>query len=298
MSWRLQPRDYVVAGLLNEHRTLTTAQTSAMLFTSERTCRNRLGALHRLGFIDSFIPVRRGRRLMTHWVPGLLSARYVALRDGGRPPSAKAVRERQDRVVATSHLAHIDATNQFFVDLIASSLHHRGTRLARWWSGPRTAAALGRRVHPDGHGVWRVAGRETAFFLETDLGTENQTVLTAKLGPYHRLRAAGGPQWPVLFWLSTPAREANLLARLGQATPLNVTVATANRRSAEELGPSGAVWTVAETGRGRVRLVDLAGVTSTGTGSVGPLNPGSPTPDEDPLYLLQPATELADAEPN
>lgn len=69
-------------------------------------------------------------------------------------------------------------------------------------------------MHPDGHGVWSADGREVGFFLETDLGTENRSVLAAKLGPYYRLRAAGGPAWPVLFWMSTPAREANLLARL------------------------------------------------------------------------------------
>ncbi|WP_204013148.1 replication-relaxation family protein [Virgisporangium aurantiacum] len=298
MSWRLQPRDYILAALLDEHRTLTTAQISAMLFTSERTCRNRLGALRRLGFVDGFIPIRRGRRLATHWLPGLLSARYVALRDGGRPPSPRVMRERQDRVVATSHLAHVDVTNQFFVDLIAHARRRPRGRLARWWSGTRTAAALGRRVHPDGHGVWRAGGREVAFFLETDLGTENQSVLAAKLGPYHRLQLAGGPGWPVLFWMSTPAREANLLARLGSATRLGVPVATANQLHAREIGPAGRVWTVAGSGPGRVRLVDLASVAGSGTGTVGPLNPGPPTPDEDPLYLLRPADEPAGREPN
>jgi hypothetical protein len=139
-------------------------------------------------------------------------------------------------------------------------------------------------VHPDGHGVWRADGREVAFFLETDLGTENRSVLTAKLGPYHRLRVAGGPAWPVLFWMSTPLREANLLARLGSETLLGVPVATANRQHAREMGPDGPVWTVAGNGPVRVRLVDLAGM----TGMAGPLHPGPPTPDEDPLYLLRP----------
>src|SRR5688500_17593454 len=81
IAWRLEPRVLVIASLLCEHRTLTTAQISAMLFTSVRTCRNRLGVLRRLGLVDWFVPVRRGRQLPTHWVPGLLAARYVALRD-------------------------------------------------------------------------------------------------------------------------------------------------------------------------------------------------------------------------
>ena len=45
ISWRLEPRDYVLAHLLSEHRFLTTAQITAVLFTSPRTCRNRLNAL-------------------------------------------------------------------------------------------------------------------------------------------------------------------------------------------------------------------------------------------------------------
>lgn len=283
MSWRLEARDLVIADLLHEHRTLTTTQISAMLFGSVRTCRNRLGVLRRLGFVDWFIPVRRGRRLPTHWVPGPLAARYVALRDGARPPTPKAVRESQDRVVATSHLAHIDATNQFFVDLIVRSRHDHDARLARWWSGPRTAAALGRRVHPDGHGVWRDAGREVAFFLETDLGNETQSVLAGKVGAYDRLRQAGGPAWPVLFWLPTAGREANLLARLN-STPLHGAVATANRQYADATGPAGPVWTVAGNRPGRVRLAELP----TAPDVAGPFNPGPVALEQDPLHLLDP----------
>ncbi|GIJ74088.1 replication-relaxation family protein [Virgisporangium ochraceum] len=289
VSWRLEPRDLVIASLLYEHRTLTTAQIAAILFTSDRTCRNRLAALRTLGFVDWFVPIRRGRRLPTHWLPGLLAARYVALRDGGRPPTTKAVREMQDRVVATSHLAHVDATNQFFVDLIALSRRRPDARLARWWSGPRTAAAFGRRVHPDGHGVWRDAGRQVAFFLETDLGNETQSVLAAKVAPYERLRLVGGPAWPVLFWLPTPAREANLVARLASTAPPVVPVATANRRYATDVGPAGPVWTVVGGGADRVGLADLPSV----AGAVGTFDPGPPTADQDPLYLLDqdPAAE-------
>jgi glutamate/tyrosine decarboxylase-like PLP-dependent enzyme len=80
ISWRLQPRDYVLAHLLAEHRFLTTDQIAAVLYTSVRTCRNRLNVLRRLGFVTWFMPVHPTRgRLPVHWVPGRLSARYVAL---------------------------------------------------------------------------------------------------------------------------------------------------------------------------------------------------------------------------
>ena len=284
ISWRLETRDHVLADLLHEHRTLTTAQITAILFTSQRTCRNRLGVLRKLNFVDWFIPVRHGIRLPAHWVPGLLSARLIALRDGDRTPTAKALRELQDQMVATSHLNHIDGTNQFFVDLIAHSRHHPDTRLMRWWPGNRTAAALGRRVHPDGHGVWRDSAREVGFFLEYDTGTETLATVAAKLAPYRRLRVDGGPAWPVLFWLPSTARETNLHKRLNGMAPLGVTVATATREHATNLGPAGPVWKVAGNGRRRLHLAELP----SHPGQPGPYHPGPPTPEQDPLHLLQP----------
>lgn len=173
ISWRLEPRDYVIAHLLSEHRFLTTDQIAAILFTSARTCRNRLNALRRLGFIDWFMPVHPVHgRLPVHWVPGRLSARYVALHHGERPPTPRAVREAQDALVAGGHLDHTDGTNQFFVDLIAHSRNHPDTRLTRWWPSRRIAAAVDHNIRPDGHGVWSEADRQVAFFLEYDTGTE------------------------------------------------------------------------------------------------------------------------------
>src|SRR4051794_37346946 len=64
----LQPRDYTLALLLDEHRYLPTAQITSVMFSSPRPCRNRLDALRRLGFIDWFMPVLgSGRRLPVHW---------------------------------------------------------------------------------------------------------------------------------------------------------------------------------------------------------------------------------------
>ncbi len=282
ISWRLETRDYVLAHLLHEHRTLTTAQIAAILFTSHRTCRNRLGVLRKLDFVDWFIPVRHGVRLPAHWVPGLLSARLIALRNGERAPTVKALREIQDQIVATSHLHHIDGTNQFFVDLLAHARRQPDTRLTRWWPSARIAAALGRRVHPDGHGVWRDGAPEVGFFLEFDTGTESLATVAAKLAPYRRLRIDGGPAWPVLFWLPTTARETNLHKRLSGMAPLGVTVATANREQAAETGPAGPVWKVAGNGRRRLHLAELPSQ----PGQPGPYHPGPPTPQQDPLHLL------------
>jgi hypothetical protein len=129
ISWRLEPRDYVIAHLLAEHRFLTTEQITAVLFTSPRPCRNRLDALRRLSFIDWFMPVHpRHGRLPVHWVPGRLSARYVARYHGEPAPGARRLREQRDvdPSVATrvGHLLHTDGVNQFFIDLLRHARSH------------------------------------------------------------------------------------------------------------------------------------------------------------------------------
>jgi hypothetical protein len=283
VSWRLEPRDYVLAHLLHEHRYLTTAQIGAILFTSPRTCRNRLNVLRKIGFVDWFMPARPGAgRLPVHWVPGPLSARYVALHHGQRPPTAKAVREAQDAAVSGGHLHHNDGANQFFVDLLAHARGHPDTRLVRWWPSRRIAAAVDHNVRPDGHGAWREHDRLVAFFLEHDTGTEVHAVLTrGKLAAYRKLVAAGGPAWPVLFWLPTTARETNLHRRLNGAAR-GLIVATAARDAAAGHGPAGPVWRVAGNGRRRLRLAELP----CQLGEPGAYHPGPPTAEQDPLYLL------------
>jgi hypothetical protein len=370
---RIQPRDVVLARLLDEHAVLTTDQIAAVLFTSTRTCRNRLDVLRRAHFIARFTPAastsgadpiappthgnassqdrpdtrdggdgRDGREApdgsseagtsrrhpprrrpasagtVSHWVAGPASARWAALATDRPAPTAKAVRDRQDSLAASTHLAHTVGVNQFFVDLIAHSRAHPGSRLTRWWSAARTAAAYGRLIHPDGHGVWRTTRRpqnqaendaqndaedqlldelldelqderedsldvrDVAFFLEHDTGTESHRQLTAKLHSYQRLRARGGPDLPVLFWLPTQARETNLHHQLADLPWAGLTIATAARdHAAGNGGPAGRVWRIAGNGRHRLPLADLPSHLD-GTGAF-PV--GSPPAEDDPLYL-------------
>jgi hypothetical protein len=360
IAFRIQPRDAVLARLLDEHAVLTTDQITALLFTNPRTCRNRLDLLRRAGFVGRFTPAvgpggadpiappthdrpaqpdsasgshrshgahgrarssgagrtdppRRRRAsvgAVSHWVAGPAAARWTALASGRPAPTAKSVRDRQDSLAASTHLAHTVGVNQFFVDLIAYSRTHPGTRLTRWWSATRTAAAYGRLIRPDGHGVWRttshhhpgdqtdgqidglVAGqgdgdvREVGFFLEHDTGTESHRQLTAKLAAYQRLRARGGPDLPVLFWLPTKARESNLHHHLADLPWAGLTIATAARdHAADAGGPAAAVWRIAGNGRHRLTLADLP-ANPDGTGAF-PV--GSPPPEDDPLHLPAPS---------
>ncbi|MCY1144024.1 replication-relaxation family protein [Actinoplanes sp. Pm04-4] len=289
ISWRLEPRDYVIAHLLDEHRFLTTEQITAILFTSARTCRNRLDVLRRIGFIDWFMPVHPARgRLPVHWIPGRLSARYVALHHGRPAPSARMWRQARDtspaQATSTGHLAHADGVNQFFVDLLAHSRAHPHTRLTRWWSAARTFATINHNTRPDAHGVWRDGARQAAFFLEHDTGTESHPVRAAKLAGYRTL-GDKGLSWPVLFWLPSITVETHLHQHLERHTGGHgVTVATAARDyAATHGGPAGPVWRMPGDTH-RLPLAALPG--PTGPGGLA-YHPGPPAAEEDPLYLLR-----------
>jgi hypothetical protein len=85
--------------------------------------------------------------------------------------------------------------------------------------------------------VWTVQDRCIGLFLECDLRTESPSRLIAKLPAYARLAAVNGPLYPVLFWLSSPEREAHLHTALNQAR-LDVPTATATH----DTDPAGPVW--------------------------------------------------------
>ena len=184
VSHRLTPRDLRLARLLAEHRTLTTAQIAALLFVHLGTARNRLRQLREIGFLDRFAHRAPDGDRVTCWVPGLLSARYTALAEDRPPPTPRAVRAGQDRIVANPQLDHLLGVNQFFTDLAHHARTHPGAGLLRWWSAERTAATFAGRIHPDGHGLWQAGqdgastdGAENAslvvgFWLEYDTGID------------------------------------------------------------------------------------------------------------------------------
>ncbi|GAB3832766.1 replication-relaxation family protein [Dactylosporangium cerinum] len=287
LARRLEPRDYTIAHLLDEHRTLTTDQITAALFTATRTCRNRLDVLRRLGFIAWFIPIRRRRRPATHWIPALLSARYTALAGGRRPPTARAVRELQDRMVVSPLVHHTVGANGVFIGLLAQARTRPDARLARWWSGPTMSATVGNRIQPDGHGVWREDGHTVSFYLEYDTGTETLSTVAGKLRAYRTLQDLGGPYWPVLFVLPSRLREHNLRQRFTATGTSGVIVATTSQDRVD-VDPAGPIWALAD-GTGpepalRWRLVELPSE----PGLPGIFHPGPATPEQDPLRLLIP----------
>ncbi|WP_349876326.1 replication-relaxation family protein [Micromonospora sp. HUAS YX12] len=280
ISHRLRPRDYTIATLLDEHTTLTTEHLTSILFSNPTTCRHRLQLLRRLGFIDRFIRNRPGAPNPVCWLPGLLSARYVALARDESPPTARALRERQDRVYSSPTLEHLLAVNDVFVSLLVHARRHPGAALTRWWSERTTAAAFGHRIKPDGHGVWTDGNDETGFFIELDRGTEPIGRLVDKLASHRKLRAEGGPQYPILFVLPGRLREQNLHRKLADRPEPSLIVATTSPESGPD--PAGPVWRLAGNGRHRLTLADLP----SSHGQPGPLAPGPARRADHPLRLV------------
>jgi hypothetical protein len=264
---RITPRDRHILDLLDQHQTLTTGHLTALVFTSTGRAQNRLADLYRRGVLDRFRHYQRPGSQSWRWTHGPLGAAIVAAGRGDPMPRPAAVRDATARLAMSPTLPHLLAVNGFFVALTAHARTRRaggaagGARLSVWWSEARCREACGNLVRPDGHGVWHSGGRVVPFWLEMDLGTETLARVGGKLAGYANL----GPRlsYPVLFWLPTAAREANLqrlLSRTG--VPDGLTVATASDDTAAGVGgPAGPVWRIIGH-PGRVALADLLGTSS------------------------------------
>jgi hypothetical protein len=256
---RLQPRDRILLRLLADHLVLTTGQICSALFASTRMGQHRLRQLHHLELVDRFTRPRdrrHGGSAPWHWTLGRLGYDLHAAAQQQPTTSARSARTRLAHLAESPTLDHLLGVNQFFTDLLAHARTHPDTALLRWWP-ERHAAARFPGVHPDGHGLWQTGATITGFWLEYDTGSEDLPRLVQKLAGYEQLARKGGPTYPVLFWLHSRSREANLHQRLaGAASRCPVLTAT---RDPGPPHPAGPVWAV--VGRDldtRVRLDQLA----------------------------------------
>lgn len=249
----LTARDLLIADWLDQHGVLTTIQISQAHFTNITTASHRLAKLRTIGLLDRFHrPLPGGGFGPWHWVIGTLGAQLIATARETTPPTPRQLAQRHARLAASSHLPHRLGANQFFIDLHTHARHNPDTRLVRWWSERDTARRYHQRIHPDGHALWHTDGTTIGLFLEYDTGTEDLTRLIRKLDAYDQLAADGGPAYPVLFWLHSPAREQHLHDVLNHRRTRTVPAATAVRG---QHGPANAVWTM--DGHRRVLLTQL-----------------------------------------
>jgi hypothetical protein len=275
---RLTERDLLLLEWLADHQVLTTPQIATALFSSLGFTQRRLLALHRAGVIERFRPLRPGGGAYPwHYVLAQTGAETIAAARGQSPPRPSETAQRIRRIATSRTLDHLLGVNQFFTDLAAHARAHPPARLERWWSEARCAApgafgpGLVSPIRPDGHGVFTEISdpgdgrpRRVAFFLEHDTGTESHAVLLDKLSRYSAHATRGGPVWPVLFWLPSPAREQHLHALLDTAQ-IAVPVATAVNDGLDQPGtssPAGPVWMIAGRPGQRIRLADLSEILS------------------------------------
>jgi hypothetical protein len=241
--YRLTSRDRHLLDLLAAHECLTTEQITAIAFTTDRRARRRLLALYQRDVLDRFrFPIGAGS-LSCRWTLGPVGAAIIAAAADRPMPRPGTVRTATARLAASPRLPHLLEVNQLFCALAAHARHHPGAALLRWWSERRATHATGGLAHPDGAGLWTYDGHHLPFWLELDRGTEQLSRLTSKLAGYQRLTGTE-LAWPLLFWLPTRSREANLHKLLHRTSPVGYVIATATSDT-PGAHPAGPVWRLA-----------------------------------------------------
>lgn len=269
LAGHLTGRDRELVRLVARHRVLTTGQLAALAFGSVTTARHRLSVLVRLGLLRRFRPHRDTGSAPWHYVLGPLGAALLGQED--RDDRKWAPQVRADRQLALEHsqrLGHMTGANWFFVALARHAREHGG-ELRLWDSERETAEFLYQysgpdpRPHPDGLGIWAEDGRDIAFLLEYDTGTEHLPQLARKLPGYaDQARRPGGTAFrmPILFCFPTPRREQTArtaLAATGASRELQIATTALDPPATSPAGP---VWMPLHGGHGQMRLIDLGDV--------------------------------------
>jgi Replication-relaxation len=179
---------------------------------------------------------------------------------------------RQVALQRSQRLAHMIGTNWFFVALAAHARQGAG-ELRTWLTESHTAelfyhypislSALASLPQPDGAGVWADGGREIAFMLEYDTGSEHLAQLAGKLDSYARLAdvlSRYHQQVPLLlFCFLTSRREQTARRALAAAADsLGLRIATAAIDRCVTC-PAGQVWMPLRGSSRQVPLIDLDG---------------------------------------
>ena len=268
VAGHLTRRDREMVRLVARHRVLTTGQLAALKFSNLTTARHRLSVLVRLGVLRRFRPHRETGSAPWHYVLGPLGAALLGQEDRDERKWAPQVRaDRQLALERSQRLGHMTGASWFFVALERHAREHGG-ELRRWDSERETAQflyqypGLGPLPHPDGMGIWAEDGRDIAFLLEYDTGTEHLPQLTGKLPGYADMarHAHTAFRMPILFCFPTPRREQTArttLAAVWASRELQIATAALDPRVTSPTGP---VWMPLHGGHGLMRLIELADV--------------------------------------
>jgi hypothetical protein len=157
----------------------------------------------------------------------------------------------------------------FFVALARHGREHGGGELLRWDSERETAAflysfraGLDSSPNPDGLGIWAQDGRDIAFLLEYDAGTEHLPQLTGKLPGYaEHARHNSAFTMPILFCFPTARRERTARTALAAArASRDLQIATAALDPRVTCPACTRAWMPLHGGHGPMRLIDLGDV--------------------------------------
>jgi hypothetical protein len=246
-------RDKKICLDIYENRFLTTHQARRLHFTSAPRARNRLRTLWSLRVLDRFQPERPTGSHPFYYVLDEVGIHIVAAQLGVVPKRLHYDREGALAQVYSPHLLHHTEVNDFFTRLVEEAKRKSGNRL-RTWLGERGCQRLWRDlVRPDGYGVLEARGKQVAFLLELDGGTEIRSRLARKLEVCADL--AGTPEAPDALVFCFPSSEREVSARAILEDP-GIVVATGVLHD-HLRDPLGEVWLPLQ-GRRRRPLFDLA----------------------------------------
>ncbi|GAA2653525.1 replication-relaxation family protein [Nonomuraea recticatena] len=257
LAVRLTPRDRRILRAVWTHRVLTSRHLERLYFDSDAATRKRLLILTHMGVLERFRPhqpIGCGA-IHYHYVLGAAGATVLASEDG---IDYANFGYRRDRILGIAHnqrLGHHVGVNTFYSELAWHDRRHDNAQLLKWWPEHRCTAMWGEAARPDGYGRWTEDDQTLDFFLEYDTGTETLDKVAAKLHDYARLSLSTTIVTPVLFYVHSDRREANLRARL--QTDL-APVATASRSALLDDGPAGRIWLPLDSTGPRLRLAQLA----------------------------------------
>lgn len=246
LAGRLQDRDREIIAVLGRHRVLTRDQIAVLFFSSASAARDRLTTLVELGVLTRYRSHNRQawRYTLDYWGA---CVHAVATDLQAKTPTKKAVFDQATRTMHSSHRAHLEGANDFFIRLFAGCRARGGWEVEQWLSSAEASLFMSEsKPRPDGGATITMNGKILEFWFEHDTGTEPLATLIDKARAYASQYAQPlrHQYTPVLVQFDKPMREGHFHHALTQYTAergkLGFPIATTTTDMATD--PTSGVW--------------------------------------------------------